>query len=58
MCIVTTIALFAVAFPIVKGIKDSIVKVVHSLKDIAQEDGDLTVRIETHCEDEVGDLVH
>lgn len=58
MCIVTTIILFAVAFPIVKGIKDSIVKVVNSLKDIAQEDGDLTVRIETHCEDEVGDLVH
>ncbi len=58
MCVVTTIVLFAVAFPIVKGIKDSIVKVVHSLKDIAQEDGDLTVRIETHCEDEIGDLVH
>ncbi|GAB5381355.1 MAG: hypothetical protein Alis3KO_35260 [Aliiglaciecola sp.] len=58
MGLITTILLFATAIPIVKGIKDSIVKVVQSLKDIAQEDGDLTVRIDTHCEDEVGDLVH
>ncbi|GAA0856436.1 hypothetical protein GCM10009114_18370 [Aliiglaciecola litoralis] len=58
MGVITTVLLFATAIPIVKGIRDSIVKVVESLKDIAQEDGDLTVRIQTNNEDEVGDLVH
>ncbi|MFT4939365.1 MAG: methyl-accepting chemotaxis protein [Paraglaciecola sp.] len=55
---VVIILLFATAIPIVNGIKDSIVKVVNSLRDIAQEDGDLTVRIETQNHDEIGDLVH
>lgn len=58
MGVITTILLFATAIPIVTGIKGSIVKVVESLKDIAQEDGDLTVRIETTNKDEIGDLVH
>ena len=31
---------------------------VRSLKDIAQENGDLTVRIETKSEDEIGELVY
>ncbi len=58
MGVITTILLFATAVPIVNGIRGSIVKVVESLKDIAQEDGDLTVRIESKSEDEIGDLVH
>ena len=58
MAVISTAILFAVAWPIVRGIKDSIDKVVSSLKDIAQEDGDLTVRISTKSEDEIGDLVH
>ncbi|WJG09676.1 methyl-accepting chemotaxis protein [Aliiglaciecola sp. LCG003] len=58
MALVTTILLFATAIPIVNGIKGSIVKVVDSLRDIAQEDGDLTVRIEKNSNDEIGDLVH
>ncbi|MCV2886267.1 methyl-accepting chemotaxis protein [Aestuariibacter sp. AA17] len=58
MAVVSTAILFAFAYPIVRGIKDSIDKVVVSLKDIAQEDGDLTVRIQTKSEDEIGDLVH
>lgn len=58
MGIATTVILFAVAVPIVHGIKDSIVEVVDSLRDIAQEDGDLTVRIESKNKDEIGDLVH
>lgn len=58
MGVITTILLFATAVPIVSGIKGSIDKVVQSLKDIAQEDGDLTVRIESKSEDEIGDLVH
>lgn len=57
MGVVTSILLFATAIPITQGIKGSIVKVVHSLRDIAQEDGDLTVRIEARSEDEVGELV-
>lgn len=58
MGLITTFLLFATAIPIVSGIKGSIVKVVESLKDIAQEDGDLTVRIESKSQDEIGDLVH
>jgi methyl-accepting chemotaxis protein len=58
MAVITIILLFATAIPIVNGIKGSIVKVVDSLKDIAQEDGDLTVRINSNNQDEIGDLVH
>ena len=58
MALLTIILLFATAVPIVNGIKGSIVQVVNSLKDIAQEDGDLTVRIKSRNQDEIGDLVH
>jgi len=58
MTIVVSLVLFATAFPIVQGIKKSIDDVVRSLKDIAQENGDLTVRIATNSEDEIGDLVY
>jgi methyl-accepting chemotaxis protein len=58
MTIVVSLVLFATAIPIVQGIKKSIDDVVRSLKDIAQENGDLTVRIATNSEDEIGDLVH
>lgn len=57
LAIVVTVLLFATAVPIVRGIKQSIDDVVRSLKDIAQENGDLTVRIETKSEDEIGELV-
>lgn len=57
MGLITTALLFATAYPIIKGIKGSIVQVVNSLRDIAEEDGDLTIRIETTAKDEVGDLV-
>ena len=55
---VTIVLLFATAVPIVTGIRSSIDQVVSSLKDIAQEDGDLTVRIQSRNQDEIGDLVH
>ncbi|CAB9492711.1 methyl-accepting chemotaxis protein [Alteromonas macleodii] len=58
LAIVVTILLFATAVPIVRGIKQSIDDVVRSLKDIAQENGDLTVRIDTKSEDEIGELVY
>ncbi|WP_100643522.1 methyl-accepting chemotaxis protein [Alteromonas facilis] len=54
----TTLLLFATALPVVTSLRSSIVDVVKSLKDIAQEDGDLTVRIQTANKDEIGDLVH
>jgi methyl-accepting chemotaxis protein len=58
MFVATTVILFAVAVPIVHSIRDSVIKVVNSLRDIAQEDGDLTVRIESTNQDEIGELVH
>ena len=58
MGVITTVLLFGSAMPIVHSIKDSIVKVVDSLRDIAQENGDLTVRIQTNNQDEIGELVH
>lgn len=58
MALMTIILLFATAIPIVSGIRTSILQVVNSLKDIAQEDGDLTVRIKSSNKDEIGDLVH
>ena len=58
MAVIVIVLLFATAIPIVSGLKSSIVRVVTSLKDIAQEDGDLTVRISTNNKDEIGDLVY
>ena len=58
MTIVVTLLLFATAVPIVRGIKQRIDDVVRSLKDIAQENGDLIVRIATKSEDEIGELVY
>ena len=58
MGLVTMVLLFATALPIVNNLRKSIVDVVNSLKDIAQEDGDLTIRIKTRNTDEIGDLVY
>ncbi|WP_026376616.1 methyl-accepting chemotaxis protein [Aestuariibacter salexigens] len=58
MALVTVFLMFATAIPVVNNLRNSIVNVVKSLKDIAQEDGDLTVRISTKNQDEIGDLVH
>jgi len=51
-----TFALFGSAVIVVNGIKSSLLSIIHSLKDLAKEDGDLTVRIETKSKDELGDL--
>lgn len=50
--------LFGIAIPISRAIVKSVNVVVSSLRDIAQEDGDLTVRLQHTTNDEVGDLVH
>jgi methyl-accepting chemotaxis protein len=54
---VTLIALFGVALPVAKSISVNLKDIIHSLKDIAQENGDLTVRLKTSSKDEMGDLV-
>lgn len=55
--IVTILALFVVAVPIAKSISSSLKDIIDSMKDIAQENGDLTVRLSTDSKDELGDLV-
>lgn len=57
MGLLTTIILFATAWPIVSEIRGNLNRVVHSLRNIAEENGDLTVRIESNSKDEVGELV-
>lgn len=54
----TILLLILVTIPVVLGIKRSLVQVVHSLRNIAEENADLTVRIEANQTDEVGQLVH
>ncbi len=55
--VITLIALFAVALPIARSISASLKSIIYSMKDIAQENGDLTVRLTTKSKDEMGDLV-
>lgn len=57
VAIITIAILFTVALSISGAIRRNLAKVVYSLKNIAQENGDLTVRIETDSEDEIGQLV-
>lgn len=57
VAIITIMLLFIVAISISGAIRHNLKKVVDSLKDIAQENGDLTVRIETNSKDEIGELV-
>lgn len=56
MGIFTTFVLFISAVLVVGGIKSSLLSIINSLKDLAKEDGDLTVRIQTKSKDELGDL--
>jgi len=58
MGLATMVILFLTALPIVNNLRKSIVDVVDSLKDMAQGDGDLTIRINTDNADEIGDLVY
>ncbi|UAA40236.1 methyl-accepting chemotaxis protein [Paraneptunicella aestuarii] len=54
----TVIVLSLVSIPISASIKKSIDEVSISMRKIANEDGDLTVRISTKSQDEMGQLVH
>lgn len=55
--VITIIVLFGVALPITTSISNSLKNVISSLKNIAQDNGDLTVRLQTTSQDEIGDLV-
>lgn len=54
---VTIAVLLIVAVPVVSSIKRNLNRVVNSLKEISQENGDLTVRLKTNSQDEIGELV-
>ena len=54
---ITIVLLFAVAIPIANTIRRSLKEIIDSMQDIAQENGDLTVRLSTDSKDEIGDLV-
>jgi methyl-accepting chemotaxis protein len=58
MMVITVLALFGTALPVVRGIDSSLGHIIRSLRDLAKEDGDLTVRIETKSKDELGDLAY
>lgn len=58
MGVITLILLMLVTVPLVRGIKRSLIEVVNSLRDIAQENGDLTVRLHSRSSDEIGQLVY
>ena len=56
--VITIILLFGTAIPIISGIKSSLASVVNSLQDIAEGEGDLTVRLTSKSTDEIGELVN
>lgn len=58
MCLVTLGLLFIVAIPISHILKSSVDQLTATLKNIAEENGDLTVRLTSRNRDEVGELVH
>ncbi|RHW75407.1 methyl-accepting chemotaxis protein [Colwellia sp. RSH04] len=55
--IITIIILFSASYPIANSINNSLQSIISSLKNIAQDNGDLTVRLSTSSKDEIGDLV-
>ena len=54
---ITMVLLILVTVPVVLGIKRNLLQVVNSLKDIAEDNGDLTMRITSNSRDEIGQLV-
>ncbi|MDX1392550.1 MAG: methyl-accepting chemotaxis protein, partial [Rheinheimera sp.] len=58
MSVITFVVLFGTAIPVARGIQNSLSNMIRSLQDLAQEDGDLTARINTSSKDELGDLAY
>lgn len=57
MGLITITLLFGAAIPIIREIKHSLTNVIDSLNDLAKGEGDLTVRLNSNNQDEIGDLV-
>ncbi|XQW85711.1 methyl-accepting chemotaxis protein [Thalassotalea piscium] len=57
MGVITISLLFGAAIPIVAGITSSLKNVIHSLRDLSEGEGDLTIRLESKTNDEIGELV-
>ena len=57
MGFITIALLFGAAVPIIAGITSSLANVINSLSDLADGEGDLTVRLEAKTQDDVGELV-
>jgi methyl-accepting chemotaxis protein len=57
LCIATLGVLLATAIPISRLIQRNIEQVVTTLKNIAEDNGDLTIRIKSLSGDEIGELV-
>jgi len=57
MGVISIAVTLVVAVFVVWGLKKNLLSVVHSLKSIADEGGDLTLRLTAKSNDEVGDLV-
>lgn len=57
LCLITLALLFSAAIPISSMIKTSLDRVIETLKNIAEDNGDLTLRLETRNKDEIGELV-
>ncbi len=55
---VTIVLILLVAIPVALGVKRNLSQVVSSLRDIANDNGDLTVRLKTDSHDEIGELVY
>jgi len=58
VALITIAILFAVAIPISNAIRANLSGIISSLKNIAQDNGDLTVRLSTNSTDDFGDLVY
>ncbi len=54
---ITMFVLFAVALPIAQNIHKNLRDIIQSMRGIAQENGDLTLRLTTSSQDEMGELV-
>jgi len=57
ICVITVVLILAISISVALIVTNNIEKIVQSLKDIAQGEGDLTRRLEQTSNDELGTLV-
>lgn len=56
--VITLVLLFAISLPTATLMNGNLQRVINPLKDIAQGNGDLTIRLQANGRDEIGDLVY